>query len=296
MRNTFVGELLRQAKTDKRILLITGDLGYGVVDTFQRELPDQFINFGINEQSMMGAAAGLAASGYKPFVYSIGNFPTFRCLEQVRNDVAYMNLDVTIVALGAGFSYGTAGYSHHLIEDLGALTGLPNMRTYSPADSVETKSALKLILENQNPKYVRLGKGGEPDLMTSFDNSKSGMSILEGDPNFVIVSTGSILIEAIKLRELLGDKNPTIISFYELSIMRDYFSSNKITKILSIEEHILRGGFGSLIAENLKWNSCDFERFGISEVKSELSGTQSYLRDQYGLTAEKIFLTSKLCK
>jgi transketolase len=296
MRNTFIGELLRHAKTDESILLLTGDLGYGVVDTFQRELPDQFINFGINEQSMMGAAAGLAATGYKPFVYSIGNFPTFRCLEQVRNDVAYMNLNVTIVALGAGFSYGTAGYSHHLIEDLGALTGLPNMRTYSPADSPETKSALKLILENQGPKYVRLGKGGEPDLTTSFDDSKLGMSVLKGNPSFAIVSTGSILNEAIKLRELLGDKQPTILSFYDLSMMRNYLSSNKFTKILSIEEHVLRGGFGSFVAENLEWRNCDFERFGIPEVNSELSGSQSYLRDQYGLTAEKIFLRSQLCK
>ena len=296
MRNTFIAELLRQAKTDESILLLTGDLGYGVVDTFQRELPDQFINFGINEQSMMGAAAGLAASGYKPFVYSIGNFPTFRCLEQVRNDVAYMNLNVTIVALGAGFSYGTAGYSHHLIDDLGALTGLPNMRTYSPADSPETKSVLKLILENQSPNYVRLGKGGEPDLTTSFDNSRLGMSVLKGNPSFAIVSTGSILNEAIKLRELLGDKQPTILSFYDLSMMRSYLSSNKFTKILSIEEHVLRGGFGSLVAENLEWGSCDFERFGIPEVNSELSGSQIYLRDQYGLTAEKIFLRSQLCK
>jgi transketolase len=296
VRNTFIGELLRQAKTDESILLLTGDLGYGVVDTFQRELPDQFINFGINEQSMMGAAAGLAASGYKPFVYSIGNFPTFRCLEQVRNDVAYMNLNVTIVALGAGFSYGTAGYSHHLIEDLGALTGLPNMRTYSPADSPETKSALKLILENQSPKYVRLGKGGEPDLTASFDNSRLGMSVLKGNSSFAIVSTGSILNEAIKLRELFGDEQPTILSFYDLSMIRNYFSSNKFTKILSIEEHVLRGGFGSLVAENLEWKSCDFERFGISEVNSELSGSQSYLREQYGLTAEKIFSRSQLCK
>ena len=207
-----------------------------------------------------------------------------------------MNLNVTIVALGAGFSYGTAGYSHHLIEDLGALTGLPNMRTYSPADSPETKSALKLILENQGPKYVRLGKGGEPDLTTSFDDSKLGMSVLKGNPSFAIVSTGSILNEAIKLRELLGDKQPTILSFYDLSMMRNYLSSNKFTKILSIEEHVLRGGFGSFVAENLEWRNCDFERFGIPEVNSELSGSQSYLRDQYGLTAEKIFLRSQLCK
>jgi transketolase len=296
MRNTFIGGLLRQAKTDESILLLTGDLGYGVVDTFQRELPDQFINFGINEQSMMGAAAGLAASGYKPFVYSIGNFPTFRCLEQVRNDVAYMNLNVTIVALGAGFSYGTAGYSHHLIEDLGALTGLPNIKTYSPADSLETKSVLKLILENESPKYVRLGKGGEPNLISAFDNTFPGLSILKGNSDFAIITTGSILNEAIKLRELCGDENPTILSFHDLSVISLYLSQHKFSKIITIEEHILRGGFGSLVAENLNWNSCDFERFGISKVNSELSGSQIYLRDQYGLSAEKIFLASQLCK
>jgi len=291
-----VGELLKQAKNDESILLLTGDLGYGVVDSFQQELPNQFINFGINEQSMMGAAAGLAASGYKPFVYSIGNFPTFRCLEQVRNDVAYMNLNVTIVALGAGFSYGTAGYSHHLIEDLGALTGLPNMKTFSPADPSETKAVIKLVLENQSPKYVRLGKGGEPELTTSFNNTKSGMSVLEGDPSFAIVSTGSILKVAIELRELLGDKNPTILSFYDLSTIKYYLSLHKFLKIITIEEHVLRGGFGSLVAENLGWNSCSIERFGIADVNSEFSGSQSYLRAQYGLTAEKIFLASQLCK
>ena len=296
MRNTFVGELLKQAKKDESILLLTGDLGYGVVDTFQQELPEQFINFGINEQSMMGAAAGLAASGYKPFVYSIGNFPTFRCLEQVRNDVAYMNLNVTIVALGAGFSYGTAGYSHHLIEDLGALTSLPNIMTYSPADSLETKSVMKLLLENESPKYVRLGKGGEPDLTASFEKTIPGMSILRGDPSFAIISTGSILSEAIKLRELLEDVNPTILSFYDLSIMKNYLSLQNFSKILTIEEHVLRGGFGSLVAENLEWNYCEIERFGISKVNSEISGSQSYLRDQYGLSAEKIYLVSQLCR
>jgi transketolase len=119
---------------------------------------------------------------------------------------------------------------------------------------------------------------------------------LEGDPSFAIISTGSILSEAIKLRELLGDKNPTVLSFYDLSLLREYLSLNKYKRIITIEEHILRGGFGSLVAENLDLSSCNFERFGISEVNSEFSGSQSYLRNQYGLSAEKIFLTSQFCK
>ena len=143
MRKVFLEELLKYARQDPRVILITGDLGYGVVDQFAEELPKQFINFGINEQSMMSAAAGMAKVGFKPFVYSIGNFPTFRCLEQVRNDVCYMNLDVTIVAVGAGLAYGTAGYSHHLVEDISALSALPNLRIYSPADGLETKVVLE---------------------------------------------------------------------------------------------------------------------------------------------------------
>ncbi len=139
MRNSFIDVLLQKAKQDERIILLTGDLGYGVVDQFARELPRQFINFGINEQTMMSAAGGLASKGFKPFVYSIGNFPTFRCLEQIRNDVCYMNLDVTIVALGAGFAYGTAGYSHHLIEDISAISPLPHIQIFSPADTFEAK-------------------------------------------------------------------------------------------------------------------------------------------------------------
>ena len=122
------------------------------------------------------------------------------------------------------------------------------------------------------------------------------MSVLEGDPSFAIVSTGSILKVAIELRELLGDKNPTILSFYDLSTIKYYLSLHKFLKIITIEEHVLRGGFGSLVAENLGWNSCSIERFGIADVNSEFSGSQSYLRAQYGLTAEKIFLASQLCK
>jgi len=289
MRNTFVAELLRLAREDEKVLLIAGDLGYGVIDEFAKELPKQFFNFGINEQSMMGAAAGMAQQGFKPFVYSIGNFPTFRCLEQIRNDVCYMNLDVTIVAVGAGFAYGTAGYSHHLVEDIGAMSALPNMRIFSPADSRETKLAFKIMKDTAGPKYLRLGKGGEDDLTAGFIQDEHGVSSLMGDPQFAIFSTGNILSEAVKLRQMFIQELPTLISFYDFSSIAPQIKSKKFSKIVTLEEHRIRGGFGSFVFESIGSSNCTIQSFGISSIDSKISGSQNYLRENYELNAKKIF-------
>ena len=289
MRNTFIRELLSVAKVDKRVVLLTGDLGYGVIDEFQRTIPEQLINFGINEQSMMSAAAGLAKTGFKPYVYSIGNFSTFRCIEQIRNDVAFMNLDVTIVALGAGFSYGTAGYSHHLVEDISAMTAFSNIKTFCPADPQETKLAFTLMSALNGPKYLRLGKGGESNLTGTFIQSRAGVSELIGDLEFAIVTSGNILEEAVKLRSLFVESAPTLLSFYDFSEIPRYFENHAFKRIITIEEHLLRGGFGSLVAETLEAQNLKFTRFGISKIDSQTSGSQQFLRKHYGLTAEEIF-------
>lgn len=288
MRNTFIAELLKIAREDERILLITGDLGYGVIDEFARELPNQFINFGINEQSMMGAAAGMARQGFKPFVYSIGNFPTFRCLEQIRNDVCYMNLDVTIVAVGAGFAYGTAGYSHHLIEDISALSVLPNLKIYSPADALETQLATAIIKRRKGPNYIRLGKGGEGKLTEDFDQSTDGLSIIHGSEEIAIVSTGNILTEGIRIRSLMTNLNPTVISCYALDRLQDFLKSKTFSKIFTLEEHLLRGGFGSLVREELQNSNVKIQSFGIQKIISTIAGDQRYLREIYGISAEGV--------
>lgn len=289
MRNTFISDLLELAKIDERVILITGDLGFGVVDEFAKQLPRQFLNFGINEQTMMGAAAGMAKAGLKPFVYSIGNFPTLRCLEQIRNDVCYMNLDVTIVAIGAGFAYGSAGYSHHLVDDIGAMSAMPNMKVFSPADSRETKLAFRIIKDSPGPKYLRLGKGGETDLTTHFMQDNPGFSALSGDPNFAIFSTGNILSEAIKLREMFTQEPPTLISFYDFGLVGQQVHANKFSKIVTLEEHRIRGGFGSLVFESSSTSNCRIQTFGIAEIDSAISGSQSYLREKYELSAERVF-------
>ena len=288
MRNVFISELLKLAREDERILLITGDLGYGVVDEFARELPKQFLNFGINEQSMMGAAAGMAQQGLKPFVYSIGNFPTFRCLEQIRNDVCYMNLDVTIVAVGAGFAYGTAGYSHHLIEDISALSALPNLRIYSPADVLETRLATSLIAKRKGPQYLRLGKGGEGKLTGEFDQSIEGISILPRSKELAVISIGNILTQGLRISSLKPDLNPTVISCYSLDDLVAFFGSNSYPRVITLEEHLLRGGFGSYIQEISQDPKMNIQSIGIRKIVPTFVGDQNYLRDAYGLSAERV--------
>jgi transketolase len=166
LRREFIDELTEFALVDQSIILLTGDLGFGVLERFRDLLPNQFLNLGIAEQSMMGIAAGLAKCGFRPFVYSIGNFPSMRCMEQIRNDVVYMDLPVTIVALGAGFSYGTAGYSHHLVDDIGAIRSF-NMEVYVPDGPSCSKKVINRIIERRKPAYVRLGRGGESESMTA---------------------------------------------------------------------------------------------------------------------------------
>jgi len=290
MRNTFVNQLLISARADKSIILLTGDLGYGVVDQFASELPNQFINFGINEQTMMGAAAGLASKGFKPFVYSIGNFPTFRCLEQIRNDVCHMNLDVCIVALGAGFSYGTAGYSHHLIEDISALSALPNMSIYSPADTLEVELLFPKILKKNGPRYVRLGKGGEGRITEKFIQVDSGISIMAGSCELVILTTGNILGEVLyAVNRFPAEVRPTILSVSDFDSLRSFLSKGEYRRIITVEEHVLRGGLGSIVLELTSVSNCSVRRIGILKISSEISGSQKFLRQHYMIDESSLY-------
>ena len=153
MRDAFIQTLLEEAKRDSNLILITGDLGFGVLESFERELPRQFLNSGIAEQSMLGLAAGIASTGKRVFVYSIGNFPTLRALEQIRNDVCYMNNPVVIVSVGSGYSYGSQGYTHHALEDIAAMRALPNMNVISPADPIETEILTRYLASDRKPAY-----------------------------------------------------------------------------------------------------------------------------------------------
>ena len=177
MRDTFVKTLLEIAKKDKNVYIVTGDLGFGVLKPFWEELPDQIINAGIAEQNMTSIAAGLALQGKIVYTYSIGNFPTLRCIEQIRNDCAYHDANVKVVCVGGGFVYGSLGMSHHATEDIAIMRALPNVTVVAPGDLVEAACATKAIYETPGTCYLRLGRGGEKQIHESIENFEIGKAI-----------------------------------------------------------------------------------------------------------------------
>ena len=165
MRKAFIKKLIELARKDSDIYLLTGDLGFSVLESFQREFPERFINIGISEQAMIGVAAGLAMMGKKVFVYSILPFVTMRCFEQVRVDLCYQNLPVRLVGVGAGLNYGTAGATHHAIEDISVMRSLPNLSVLSPGSCKEVEALLDQANELKGPAYFRLSKSQDPDMV-----------------------------------------------------------------------------------------------------------------------------------
>ncbi len=295
MRTSFATKILEMAKKDPRIILITGDLGFGVLDDFANNLPNQYVNAGVTEQSMMSMAAGLSSQGFRPFVYSIANFPIFRCFEQIRNDVSYMENPVTIVAVGAGLSYGNLGYSHHAIEDIAAIRSLSSFEIHSPCDGREVEISLDLIMKSHKPSYLRLGKGGEKVIS---DQTLSNLNLTREIVNSqgVIIFTGSIGSRVLLAKKILEPKgfSPQIISCNGLSdrSIQELLAIIGAFPIMVVEEHSNIGGLGSWIietAQEMKLN-LRIERIDLrNHLKSKL-GDQSFLLDEAGITAENIAL------
>ena len=178
MRNTFADTLTDCAAAHKGIMLLTGDLGFSVLEKFRAAFPDRFLNMGISEANMIGAASGLALSGMKPYAYSIIPFATMRCYEQIRNDVCYQNADVKIVGVGSGLAYATLGPTHHAREDVAIMGSLPNMTVVCPGDPIEAELLTRESVHHQGPMYLRLGKGKDPVVQAS----KPSLLIGKGAP------------------------------------------------------------------------------------------------------------------
>jgi len=297
MRNIFVRTLCQIAENDKNVTLITGDLGFGVLTNFWEKYPERFINAGIAEQNMTSVATGMALEGKKVYTYSIANFPTLRCLEQIRNDAAYHNANVNIVAVGGGFAYGALGMSHHATEDLAIMRALPNVTVFSPGDPLETVEVTKAANEINGTCYIRLGKGGEKNVHTKIYDFKVGKAIKIFDGNEIcIFSTGAILSEANEAAINLNDKgiSTSLYSFPTVKpIDKDIIieCAKKHKCIITIEEHNVIGGFGSSIAEVLSeipGEHAFLRKVGLQDTYSSVVGSQKYLRDYYGICSETI--------
>ena len=297
MRDTFVRTLIGLAKENKNIELITGDLGFGVLKPFWEQLPDQFTNAGIAEQNMTTVAAGMALEGKIVFTYSIGNFPTLRCLEQIRNDCAYHQANVKIVCVGGGFVYGSLGMSHQATEDLAILRALPDVVVLAPGDLVEAEEATKAMVNYPGTCYLRLGRGGEKRIHDHIDNFQIGKAIQVKDgEKIAIFSTGAIFEEVEGAYDILTQKGffPAVYTFptvkpIDAEVIRD--CAQRFDYIVTCEEHNIVGGFGSAVAEvmaEMKAKKASLIRIGLNDQYAVLVGNQKYLREKYGMSAEKI--------
>lgn len=296
MRKTFIKTLLEEAKKDKSIFLITGDLGFMALEEFRDQLPKQYLNAGVSEQNMVAIAAGLALTGKKVYAYSIIPFATMRPFEHVRNDICYQNLNVKIVGVGAGFSYSLYGSTHHGIEDIGIMRTLPNMIVVCPGDPWEVEMATKASVKREGPMYLRLGKAGEPILHKNLKNFKIGQAVemMQGK-DAAIIATSNILDEAIEAGELLKSQNirTRVISMHTIKPIdkQIIIKAAKETKaIITLEEHNIIGGLGSAVAEVLAENhqSVKFKRLGVPDEYPHVVGSQKFLRQKYGLLAKQV--------
>ena len=280
MRNKFIESLVQMAEDNEKVILIVGDLGFSVVEPFQEKFPDRFINAGICEQNMTSLAAGMAKEGFKVFIYSIGNFPTFRAAEQIRNDICYHHLDVTIVTVGGGLAYGNLGYSHHSIQDYGLMRLFPEMTIISPGDPNEVESCMNFIRTDVSPKYLRLRKAGEINYSKEKSKLNPGIwnPIKLKNPRKILLSTGHGMQLAIdKIKEDESFKEFSLYSCPIWGYKYDNLQSRQILNfdiIITIEDHLKAGGFGSWINENSNYK---IKNISLSHDVIGKVGSEKYL-------------------
>lgn len=300
MRDTVIRTLIELGKEDKDVELITGDLGFGVLKSFWETLPNQFINAGIAEQNMTGVAAGMALEGKKVFTYSIGNFPTLRCLEQIRNDCAYHNANVNVICVGGGYVYGSLGMSHHATEDIAILRALPDVTVICPGDPMEASLAVKKIAQTDGTCYLRLGRGGEQNVNTVIKEFEIGKAYKLRDAKDInkkvaVFSTGAILEETSKACDMLEEQGIVVEQYsfptvkpIDRAVIED--CAKRFDNIFTVEEHNIVGGFGGAVAEVLAecGGKAKLHRIGIDDFYCIEVGSQAYLREQVGINAEGI--------
>jgi transketolase len=300
MRDRFIGVLTELARENPEMLLLTGDLGFGVLDNFVANFRSQFLNTGVAEQNMTGLAAGLALEGYSVFTYSIGNFPTLRCLEQIRNDICYHNANVKIVCIGGGMSYGPVGMSHHATEDLAILRALPGIEVFSPGDLWEAEEISRYLVSHCGPAYLRLDKSTAKPTVRPGEIFRPGViRTVRTGSDVTLAATGGILGEALAAADILAEQGVhcrvlSVHTIKPLDAETLSLAASETEGIISIEEHAVNGGLGGAIAEALMEAGAFpgfFVRMGLRNTFSSIIGSQEYLRTVYSLDAASIVRT-----
>ena len=298
MRNAFARAMTELAQERSDVCLLSGDIGNRMFDRYKEVAPTRFLNCGIAEANMMSMAAGMALSGLRPVVYTITPFTTTRCLEQIRTGVAYHEAPVVIVGTGSGLSYAELGATHHSLEDLAILRSIPNLQVCAPTDSLELQAQLRQAIAEGKPTYIRIGKKGEPDLLSEHQSLGIGKAnLIKPGKNILLLGIGPILSEAIKASTILekqgiqlaiasmGSIKPLDKRFLQQCVAEGY------SHWISLEEHHQTGGLGSALLEWLctqQINTIQLRRIGISDHFVHQLGNQSYVRETEGLNATAI--------
>lgn len=295
MRPAFIDTLHKLAKDDERIFLLTADVGFSVFERFAEEFPDRYFNVGVAEANMIGIASGLSLSNKIVYVYTMAHFITMRCYEQIRLDLCYQNANVKLIGSGGGLTYGSAGTTHHSIEDISIMRSLPNMYVICPGDPVEAKYAIKASVKYKGPMYIRLGKK-DPVIYKKGINFKLGKGIfLKKGSDLHILSTGNMLETAMLVSERLKKSglSASVVSMHtvkpiDISLIKELAYTGK--PIFTVEEHNIIGGLGSAVSELLAELNCNitFKRLGLSDEYSTIVGSQKYLRKVFGIDVEGI--------
>lgn len=298
MRNAFTDELTKLGDDDERVVMLSGDIGNRLFDKFKEKHPNRFFNCGVAEANMTGLAAGLAMNGLRPVTYTITPFVTTRCLEQIRTDICYHDVPVTIVAVGAGLAYAGLGPTHHACEDIAFLRALPNMNVIAPADAWEVRAALRAAMKQDKPTYIRMGKKGEPVVHRGpIDGFAIGKAIrvVEGS-DVCLLSTGNMLPEVIEAGKILAEHgySAEIVSFHTVKPLDEDCLADVLARfelVVTVEEHSLIGGFGSAVAEWAIDRGADTRklmRVGTPDKFFKESGEQEHAREALGLSAHQI--------
>lgn len=296
MRLAFVNTLIEAAEKDKRIILLTADLGYSVFEEFIKRFPRQFVNVGVSEQNMTGLSAGLAMEGKIPIIYSIIPFVTMRNFEQIRNDICYQNLNVKIVGVGSGFSYGPYGHTHHGLEDVGILRTLANITIMAPGDPLEAKICTNSALGEIGPYYIRLGRAGEPKVHEKQTATiMNGLSVATYGNDFCLLAsgtmlhTGKLVVDALNKKGIAGALiSVPVIKPFPSKLIKRIVEQTGI--VFTLEEHVLIGGLGSAVADEIaeKGYRVRFKKFGVQDRFTKKIGDQEYMREENMLGSRQV--------
>lgn len=291
IRDAFFDELYRIAERDPEVVFMTADMGAFSLERFRADFPDRFINVGISEQNLISAAAGMALAGKRVFVYAIIPFVTLRCLEQIKVDLCVMNLPVTVIGAGAGFTYSSDGPTHHAIEDVAVMRALPGLTIYNPSDQVTAEAAAQGAHHAGGPVYVRLDKGAWPRTGVTPSQFGQGFAQLRRGGDTLIVATGTMTHAATRLADALDAAGTSVglVDLFRLKPLPDQLAAvlRGYRRVLTLEEHAVCGGMGSALLELMadRGVALPVKRLGVSDARAyaALYGDRDWMHRQHGL-------------